>query len=155
MCVCVCVCVCVCLDSRISVCLLDKQPHVCTDTTTYRCVYVCVVTVPGSLGAVSAGPEEGWNEVLFIVEDLAPPSDTVEFPRCSAVKNLPANAGDTGDTGSIPGPVRSPKGGHGNPLQYSCLENSMDRGAWWATVHGVAQSQARLSTHTLTLAQTL
>ena len=116
---------------------------------------MCVVMVPGSLGAVSAGPEEGWNEVLFIVEDLAPPSDTVEFPRCSAVKNLPANAGDTGDTGSIPGPVRSPKGGHGNPLQYSCLENSMDRGAWWATVHGVAQSQARLSTHTLTLAQTL
>ena len=52
------------------------------------------------------------------------------------VKSLHANAGDTGDTGSIPGSGRSPGGGHGNPLQYSCLENPMDRGAWGATVHG-------------------
>ena len=51
------------------------------------------------------------------------------------VNNLPANAGDTG---SIPGLGRSPGGGHGHPLQYSCLENPMDRGAWRATVHGVA-----------------
>ena len=50
------------------------------------------------------------------------------------VKNLPANAGDVRDVGSIPGMKRSPGGGHGNPLQYSCLENHMDRGAWWATV---------------------
>ena len=57
------------------------------------------------------------------------------------VKNLPANAGDTRDTGSIPGSVRSPGGGHGNPLQYSCLENPMERGAWRATVHGVAESE--------------
>ena len=49
------------------------------------------------------------------------------------IKNPPANAGDMS---SIPGSGRSPEGGHGNPLQYSCLENSMDRGAWWATVHG-------------------
>ena len=56
------------------------------------------------------------------------------------VKNLPANAGDVRDVGSIPGLGRSPGGGHGNPLQYSCLENPMDRGAWWATVHGVAKS---------------
>ena len=55
------------------------------------------------------------------------------------LKNLPANAGDTGDTGLIPGLGRSPGGGHGNPLQYSCLENSMHRGAWLATVHGVAE----------------
>ena len=53
------------------------------------------------------------------------------------VKNLPANAGDIRDLGSIPGSGRSPGGGHGNPLQYSCLENSMDRGAWQATVHRV------------------
>ena len=46
------------------------------------------------------------------------------------VKNLPANAGDTGDMGSIPGSGRSPGGGHGSPLQYSCLENPTDRGAW-------------------------
>ena len=55
------------------------------------------------------------------------------------VKNLPANAGDVRDEGLTPGLGRSPGGGHGNPLQYSCLENSMDRGAWWATVHGVTR----------------
>ena len=57
------------------------------------------------------------------------------------VKNLPANAGDIRDEGSIPGLGRSPGGGNGNLLQYSCLENPMDRGAWQATVHGVANSQ--------------
>ena len=66
------------------------------------------------------------------------------------VKNQPANAGDTGDMGSIPGSGRSPGGGNGNALQYSCLENPMDRGAWWATVHGVAKSQTGLSAHTHT-----
>ena len=65
-------------------------------------------------------------------------------PGGSLVNNLPANAGDTG---SIPGPGISPGRGNGNSLQYSCLENPMDRGAWWATVHGVAKSQARLSMH--------
>mgnify|MGYP007134212888 CR=1 FL=1 len=57
------------------------------------------------------------------------------------VKNLPANAGDEGDVRLIPGSGRSPGGGHGNPLQYFHLENPMDRGAWRATVHRVAQSQ--------------
>ena len=52
-------------------------------------------------------------------------------------KNPPDNAGDAGDTGLILGLGRSPGEGNGNPLQYSCLENSMDRGAWWATGHGV------------------
>ena len=80
------------------------------------------------------------------------------------VKNLLANAGDTRDMGLMPGSGRSPGGGHGNPLQYSCLENPMDRGVWQATVHreskrelvmdreawrtavhGVAKSQTRLS----------
>ena len=60
------------------------------------------------------------------------------------VKNLLVNAGDVRDAGSIPGSGRSPKGGHSNPLQYFCLENPMDRGAWWATVHGVAKSWTRL-----------
>ena len=55
------------------------------------------------------------------------------------VKNLPANAGDTEDAGSIPGMGRSPRAGNGNPLQYSCLGNPMDRGAWQATVHGVTE----------------
>ena len=54
-------------------------------------------------------------------------------------KNPPANAGGVRDTDSIPGSGRSPGGGHGDPLQDSCLENPMDRGAWWATVHGVAE----------------
>ena len=70
------------------------------------------------------------------------------------VKNLPANAGDIRDAGSIPGSGRSPGGGHGNPLQYSCLENPMNRGAWWATVCGVATNldttEATSHTHTHT-----
>ena len=62
------------------------------------------------------------------------------------VKNLPANAGDIRDVGSIPGSERRPGEGNGNPLQYSCLENPMDRGAWQATVLEVAKSQTWLST---------
>ena len=68
--------------------------------------------------------------------------------RCAVVKNLPANAGDArvfdSSVQKIPG------GGHGNPLQYSCLNNPTDIGTWQATVHGVAKSQTRLSTHTHT-----
>ena len=60
------------------------------------------------------------------------------------VKNPPAKAEDVRDVSSIPGLRSSPGGGHGNPLQYSCLENSMDRGAWWAIVRGVTKSQTRL-----------
>ena len=56
------------------------------------------------------------------------------------IKNLPTNAGDAGDSGLIPGSGRSPGGGNGNPLQYSCRENPVDRGAWWVIVHGVAGS---------------
>ena len=57
------------------------------------------------------------------------------------VKNLPANVGDIKDTGSIPGLGRFPGEGHGNPFQFSCLENPMVRGVWWAAVHEVAQNQ--------------
>ena len=64
------------------------------------------------------------------------------FPGGSVVKNLPASEGDEG---SIPGSGRSPGGENGNPLPYSCLGNPMGRGAWQATVHGVAKSQTRLS----------
>ena len=64
------------------------------------------------------------------------------------VKNLSVNAEDAGDAGSIPGLGRSPGGGHGNPLQCSCLENPMDRETWWATVHGVAKNRTRLKRHT-------
>ena len=69
----------------------------------------------------------------------------LSFPGGSVVKNPPANAEDTRDTGSVLGVGRSPAEGHGNSLQYFCLENSMDRGAWQATVQGVAKSQTRLS----------
>ena len=62
------------------------------------------------------------------------------LPGDSVVKNSPINAGTAGDTGSIPGLGRSPGGGNGKPLWYLCLENSMDRGAWWVVVHGVAKS---------------
>ena len=65
----------------------------------------------------------------------------LQSPGGSVVKNLPANAGDAGDTGSIPGLEISPGERNDNPLQYSCLGNPMDRGAWWATIHGVEKSQ--------------
>ena len=61
------------------------------------------------------------------------------------LKNSPANAGDIRDVGSIPGSGRSPGGGHANPLQYSCLENPMDRGAWQAIAHGVAKTRTQLT----------
>ena len=67
------------------------------------------------------------------------------FPGGSVVKNLPANAGDTGEAGSSPGLGKSPGGGRGTPLQYSCLVNPIDRGVWWATVHGVTNSRTRLN----------
>ena len=66
------------------------------------------------------------------------------FRGAQVVKNPPANAGDIRDLGSIPGSGISPGGVHGNPLQYSCLKNPMDRGAWPATAHGVAKSWTRL-----------
>ena len=60
------------------------------------------------------------------------------------VKNPSASAGDIRDTGSVPGSGRSPGGGHGDPLQYSCLGNPMDRGAWWVIVHRVSKGQILL-----------
>ena len=77
----------------------------------------------------------------------------VGFPGSSVVKkkkkNPPANARDTGDVGSIPGSRRSPGGGNGNPLQYHCLENPVDRGAWQATVCEITKNRPWLSTHAL------
>ena len=74
------------------------------------------------------------------------------FPDGASGKETTANAEEIRDVGSIPGLGRSPGGGHGNPLWYSCLENPMDREVWWATVHSVTKSQTRLkrlSTHAL------
>ena len=62
----------------------------------------------------------------------------------SVVKNLCTNVGDAGDASSIAGSGRSPGGGNGNPLQYSCLENPMDRGSWWTIVHGVTKTRTQL-----------
>ena len=84
-------------------------------------------------GSVVVAPRLGVSQVVLVI------------------KNLPANAGDLRDAGLTPGLGRSPGGGHGNPLQYSCLENPMDRGAWRATVHGASRIWTwlkRLSTHT-------
>ena len=72
------------------------------------------------------------------------------FPNGSESKETACSAGDIRDRGSIPGAGRSPGGGHSNPLQYSCLKNPMDKGAWQATVHGVAKSRTRLSDFTFT-----
>ena len=79
---------------------------------------------------------------------------TISLSGGSEVK---ASACNAGDLGSNPGSGRSPGEGNGNPLQYSCLENPMDGGAWWATVHGVAKSRTRLSdfTHSLVLLKLL
>ena len=69
------------------------------------------------------------------------------FPGGSVVKTLSANAGDVGDVSLIPGLGKSPGEGNGNPLEYVCLENPIDRGDWRATVHEVAKSRTRLSMH--------
>ena len=74
----------------------------------------------------------------------------VGFPYGSVVKNTPANVGAAGDVGSIPQPGRSPGGGNGNPFQYSCLENPMDRGAWRATVRHNWAQHTHTHTHTHT-----
>ena len=80
------------------------------------------------------------------------PVSSEAFQVALVVKNPPTHAGDGRDLGSIPGLGRSPGGGHGNPLQYSCLENPMDRGAWRATIHGVTQSWTRLKRLSMHLA---
>ena len=81
---------------------------------------------------------------------------TLGFPGSPVVKNPPVSAADARDTGSIHGSRRSPAEGKSNPLQYSCLENPMDREAWWATVHGITKSDmteqlSRPHTYTVTL----
>ena len=89
---------------------------------------------------VSTGFHETLSEPSYLSVKLTMPlslsSESRAFPDGSAVTNPPA---DVGDPGSIPGLGRSPGEGNGTPLQYSCLENPMERGAWWATVHGVAK----------------
>ena len=73
-----------------------------------------------------------YTQSLFSINQRLIVAVRLGFPGGSVLKNLPASAGDAGDLGSIPGLGRSPGGGNGNPLQYSCLKNPMGRGAWWA-----------------------
>ena len=75
-------------------------------------------------------------EILIFILGICHHISTRGFPGGSAVKNPPANAGEAG---SVPGSGRCPGGGNGKPLQYSCLGNPMDRGAFWATIYGVAE----------------
>ena len=84
-----------------------------------------------------------WENFLKLLKSQA--CQLLSFPGGSVVKNPLANEGDTRDTGFLPGSGRSPGEGNSNPLQYSCLEDLMDREAWRATVHGVANSQTQLS----------
>ena len=85
---------------------------------------------------------DSWVRKFPWRRDRLPTPVFLGFPGGSDHKDSTCNAGDLG---SIPGLGRSPGGGHGNPLQYSCLENPMNRGAWWATVYGVTKSQIWLS----------
>ena len=92
------------------------------------CVCVCVCVCPCSV--IQSHPT------------LCDPVDPIQASQVAlVVNNLPASAGDVRDAGLIPRSGRSPGGGHGNLLQYSCLENPMDRGAWWGTVHRVVKSE--------------
>ena len=111
---CVCQCLCVCLHT-----------------------YHSLLIIPGR--SISARlPSE--NIAIYFIKGTV----NCGFPGASVVVNLPADAGDTGDTGLIPGSGISPGEGNGNPLQYSCLENPMDRG-WRVIVPGVTKSQTQLS----------
>ena len=100
-------------------------------------------TVKETLNNIKRQPNE-WEKIF--ANDVYSKED---FSGGTVVKNPPPNAGDTGDVGLIPGLGRSSGIEDGNPLQYSCLENSMDIGAWWVVVHGVTKSQTRLSTYTI------
>ena len=88
---------------------------------------------------------------LFLVKNLS----SLGHPWWLSGKESACNTGDIGDVGSIPGLGRSPRVGNGNPLQYSCLGNPMDRGAWWATVHSVTKSWTWLNMHILLFITTL
>ena len=96
-----------------------------------------------SLAGIGTDSHPLVTTLLFIMDShmLCYGSPPKGFAGGSVVENSLAKSGDAGDTGSVPGPGRSPRVGNGNPLQYSCLEHSMDRGAWQATVYGVTKHQ--------------
>ena len=104
---------------------------------------------PGDLPDPGMEPMSLKSAVLagrfFITSTASSSVSPSGFPGGSVVKNLPVNAGDTRDKSSVPGLGRSPGGRNGKLLQDSLLENPMDRGVWWAQVHGVAKNQVQLS----------
>ena len=101
-------------------------------------------------GRTCGGPQELCITKCMCIQWFAMKLDKLwGFPGGTVINNLPANARDARDSGSIPGLGRSPGGRNGNPLQNSYLENFMERGSWQATVHGVAKSQTQLSMHAL------
>jgi len=109
--------------------------------------FVCFISINFGWGPW----RKGANGLFFthlLDSDLLLLKVVGDFPGGTVVKNLPANSGDVG---LIRGSGRSREVGSGNPLPYPCLENSMDRGACWATVHGVAKCWIRLSTHFIAL----
>ena len=106
----------------------------------WGCPHLCVTYM--SEVSVSVVGAENHSPASVSISPVRPQG----FPGGAVVNNLPAIAGDKGDRGLIPGLGRSSGGGSGNPLQYSCLENPMDRGAWWVTVHRAAKSPTQLST---------
>ena len=121
----------------------------------FCCVYI--VFLADNLNQVESS-REGEREkdlqkegpLFLVVQQMASSlwalvSSSWGFPGGTVVKNLSANAGDTRKESSVPGSVRSSGEGNGNPLEYPCLENPMDRGDWYAMVHGVAKSQTCLS----------
>ena len=99
-------------------------------------------------------PQVSYGVSLCLVSTslkMGPVTVSRGFPSGTSGKNLPADAGGIRDTSAIPGLGRSHVGGHGNPLQYSRLENPQDKGAWWATIHGVAESDTtEVTQHALT-----
>ena len=111
---------------------------VCVCVCLCVCVCVCVCVSSGSICRIACSGDQ--PPIHLSILELGKSG----FPRGPVVKNPPANARDAG---SIPGSGRAPGKENGNPLQYSCPEHSMDRGAWRPTVHGVAKSQPSLNTH--------
>ena len=102
-----------------------------------------------TISTTSSVCQEGTHSLEWVVGQwggaLPSPPEKKGFPGgASGIKSLPANAGDLRNADLIPGLGRSPGGGHGNPLQHSCLEKSMDRGSWWSTVHRVTKSWTQL-----------
>ena len=109
------------------------------------CCCCCYPILPPTLGIIKY---DLFTEILWAIFSASFTLHVIQlwgFPGDSVVKNMPANGGDVG---LIPRLGRSPGEGNRNPLQDSCLENPMDKGAWWATVHGVAKSRTRLSNFT-------